>query len=199
MMHSPLSVGDRVALDASAEERALNLCGVPRWHCLMVRPQAERACEAWLARHGAYGFHPVRSRTMTLRGRTRRFESRYLPGYVFARFGGPVIWHRVLASLFVTDAIRFEASREPAQLHPGDLDALHAMRSHEQEAEARAAKRRRAQCQFGHGDRVRIRAGLFEGHAGDVVTLAHGKVQVRLRLLGRDTSVSIGADDVAKL
>jgi transcription antitermination factor NusG len=204
MMHQPaltpaLAVGDVLPLDHLPDQRALNLAGSPRWHCLLVRPQAEAKCEAWLARHAVYAFHPVRARTITVRGATRRIESRYLPGYVFARFGGPVIWHRVLGGQFVTDAIRHEASRQPAALHPADLDALHAMRSVEDEAEARAANRRRAMRMFGQGDRVRVRSGLFAGHDGEVVCLGDERVSVRLRLLGRETDLSVGADDVDKL
>jgi transcription antitermination factor NusG len=204
MMHQPaltpaLAVGDVLPLDALPDQRALNIPGAPRWHCLIVRPQAEAKCEAWLARHAVYAFHPVTARVVTVRGVTRRFESRYLPGYVFARFGGPVIWHRVLNGRFVTDAIRHEPSRQPAALHPADLDALHAMRAREDQAQSMAAERKRAMRMFGGGDRVRIQAGLFEGHDGEVVSVTSGGVSVRLRLLGRETSVTLGGEQITKV
>lgn len=204
MMHQPaltpaLAVGDVLPLDAAPDRRALHDTGTPRWHCLLVRPQAEAKCEAWLSARGVYAFHPVRTRVQTRHGRTRRIESRYLPGYVFARFGGPVIWHHLLGGQFVTDAIRHEASREPACLHPDDLAALHAMRAREDEAHAIAAERKRAMRMFGGGDRVRIRSGLFEGHDGEVVSVTSGGVSVRLRLLGRETAVTLGGEQITKV
>lgn len=189
MMH----VGDVIPLAGSVADRRLCLDGVQRWHALIVRPQREGATVAWLRQNGAYAFYPVRRRCRVTRGRSVTIQSRYLPGYVFARFSGPVIWHRVITGLFVSDAIRLD-SGHPAVLHPGDLSALHAMRAVDEAQEAveqdRLAAARRI-CAFGRGDRVRIVGGPMEGLAVQVRELRAGSALCRLRLFGSDRDVDI--------
>lgn len=168
--------------------------GDPRWHALIVPPQREEAAEAMLARHGVYSFHPVTVRTVSVRGKRKRVVSRYLPGYVFARFPGPVIWHRLMASPVVADAVR-HSSGWPAVLMPADLERLHAMRAIDEAEE----ERRRQAAIIRRGDRVRILSGAFEGDEVEVLSLDNGAVQVRMCILGSELPVQIVFSGVEKI
>jgi transcription antitermination factor NusG len=173
---------------------AFHLEGDPRWHALIVIPQKEQATEAMLARHGVYSFHPVTTRTVRIRGKRKTVQSRYLPGYVFARFPGPVLWHKLVASPLVADAVR-HSSGWPAALMPGDLERLHAMRAMD---EAEAERQRQAKM-IRRGDRVRILSGAFEGEEVEVMSLANGAVHVRMCILGSELPVQIVFSGVEKI
>lgn len=168
--------------------------GDPRWHALIAIPQKEQAAEAMLARHGVYSFHPVTTRTTRVRGKRRTVQSRYLPGYVFARFPGPVIWHRLMASPLVADAVR-HSSGWPAVLAPQDLERLHAMRAID---EAEAERQRQAKI-IRRGDRVRILSGAFEGEEVEVLALDNGAVHVRMCILNTELPVQIVFSGVEKI
>lgn len=168
--------------------------GDPRWHALIVIPQKEAAAEAVLARHGVYSFHPVTTRTTRVRGKRRTVQSRYLPGYVFARFPGPVIWHRLMASPLIADAVR-HSSGWPAVLAPQDLERLHAMRAID---EAEAERERQAKV-IRRGDRVRILSGAFEGEEVEVLALDGGAVKVRMCIMGAELPVQIVFAGVEKI
>jgi transcription antitermination factor NusG len=168
--------------------------GDPRWHALIVIPQREHAAEAMLSRHGVYSFHPVTSRTTRVRGKRKTVQSRYLPGYVFARFPGPVIWHRLVASPLIADAVR-HSSGWPAVLAAQDLERLHAMRAID---EAEAERQRQARV-IRRGDRVRILTGAFEGEEVEVLSLANGAVHVRMCILNTELPVQIVFSGVEKI
>lgn len=165
---------------------ALSEPGPARWYGLVVPPQREGAAEAWLALRGVYSFHPVKSRTVKIRGKCIRRESRYLPGYVFARFDGSIIWHRVQASPFISDAIRL-SSGQPATLNPNDLKGIYAMR-HRDEAEADAERQART---IRPGDRARILSGVFEGNEVEVCEIRSGEAVLRLTMFGDCVPVRI--------
>lgn len=168
--------------------------GDPRWHALITIPQREDAAEAMLARHEVYAFHPVTTRTATIRGKRKTVRSRYLPGYVFARFPGPVIWHKLFASPLLADAVR-HSSGWPAILMPADLERLHAMRAMD---EAEMERQRQAKI-IRRGDRVRILSGVFEGEEVEVLDLAGGHVRVRMCILGTELPVQIVFSDIEKV
>jgi transcription antitermination factor NusG len=162
--------------------------GPARWYALIVRPQAEGKAEAWLQVQGVHAFHPVTYRTVRVRGKAVTRTSRYLPGYVFARFPGEMIWHRVAANNHVADCIRM-ASGQPGILRPSDLTALYAMRDRDEEARQRERHARAIRP----GNTVRILSGIFEGAETEVVEIRAGKAIVRLTLFGtpRDAEVDI--------
>lgn len=163
----------------------------PRWHALLATPQRETAAEEWLARRGVYSFHPVTRHTITRRGVAVVRVTRYLPGYVFARFPGAAIWHEVFAAPCIRDAIRL-ASGTPAILRPADLQAIHAMRDRDQQARQNT----RQAAAIRRGDRARI-LGVMEGvGAGEVVEIGTGKTKVRLTLFGAERDVEVSADTV---
>lgn len=195
MMHyGSLNVGDTVPVETEADARALYRPGEPRWHGVVVPPMREGQCEAWLERRGVYSFHPVTYRTVTIRGKRKRIESRYLPGYVFARFPGPAIWHRVMASLFVADAIRM-SSGDPAILAPADLTNIHAMRAIDEAAE----EARRNAAKIRRGDRVRMLSGIFEGEAVEVLSLDNGRVKIGMTLFGAEREADVAVDMIEKI
>lgn len=176
--------------------------GPARWHALKVQPQCEDQVEAWLSLRGVYGFHPVLRRTTRVRGKVREYDRRYLPGYVFARFPGEAVQHRVMLCPWITGAICAEGGYWGV-LDPPDLQAIHAMRkviaAH---AEARAAKiaaRRRAALVH-VGDGAMFRSGPLAGIHGEVVALAAtGGATVRLTLFGREVDISAQGEDLVPL
>jgi len=187
-------VGQTFGPDVAISERALFMDGQPRWHGLFVPPQREAKAEAWLERRGVYSFHPVTYRTVKVRGVSKRTESRYLPGYVFARFPGPAIWHRIMASQFIADAIRM-SSGHPAILAHDDLANIHAMRSVDQAAE----EARKKAATIHRGDKVRMMSGIFEGSEVEVLSLLGGRVMIRMSLFGSEREAEVAIDTVEKI
>lgn len=168
----------------------------PRWHALMTQPQAETKAEAWLKACGVYSFHPVTRRVVTIRGKAVSRVSRYLPGYVFARFPGEMIWHRVHTCTHIHDCIRM-ASGQPGILRPDDLTALHAMR--DRDDEAMEAQRHAAMIR--RGDKVRILSGLWQENAPtEVVEIgSHGKAKVRLIMFGAERLAEVDMTAMIKV
>ncbi len=169
--------------------RALFVPGEERWHALMVMPQTENRVGEDLAAAGAYAFHPVEHRTRRVRGIEVTRTSRYLPGYVFARFPGEPIWHRIFrdprtSERRVRDVVR-SASGAPARLHPDDLHALHAMRDVDRDARRRAAEAAMLKV----GDAVKV--ALFGDEACEVVTIKGGTATIRMRILGGERDVAV--------
>ena len=151
--------------------------GPAHWHCLRVLPQREDDCEAWLDRRGVYAFHPVTVRYETIRGQRIKRVSRFIPGYVFARFPGRIVWHVVKDSPFVADAIRLRDGRIAA-LAECDLTALRAMSDREQ----REKERRAAAQMIRLGDRATIASGPFEGADVEILSLKAGRATISIRM-----------------
>ena len=194
-------VGARVPMDRDADARSICASGAHRWHALIVPAMGEGAAEAWLSRLGVYAFHPVRTVTRLHRGRRVRVESRYLPGYVFARFRGAPVWHRIFARRLVVDVLRLH-SGTPGLIRPGDLDALHAMRSVERMAEddaRRAAIADRKSRSLRRGDRVRIVDGAFADFEAEVVEIGRGKVRFSIELFGRPVEADMSPGAVERI
>lgn len=168
--------------------------GDSRWYGLIVMPQKEHQAEAWLALRNVYSFHPVKHKTVKIRGKAKRIESRYLPGYVFARFPGPIIWHRVQDSPFIRDAIRL-SSGAPAVLNPDDLTAIYAMR-HVEDAEAEALRRART---IRPGDRAAILSGVFSGHEVEVTEIRAGNAVLRINMFGGEVPATIPLASMRKI
>lgn len=185
MMH----VGDISAL----ERPPLYVEGTPAWHCLRVMPQREDDCEAWLDRRGVYAFHPVTVRYQTHKGQRIKRVSRFIPGYVFARFPGRINWHAVHASPLVADAIRMRDGRI-ACLMESDLTALRAMSDREQ----RERERRAAAQMIRKGDRVRLASGPFEGSEVEVLSLKAGRATFSLHMFGGEIQAEVALENVTK-
>lgn len=169
--------------------------GSPRWHCLRVLPQREAACEAWLAQRDVHAFHPVKVKYKHVRGRSVRLSSRYLPGYVFARFPGPLIWHRLKDTCpMVSDAVR-TSTGQLAVLDPSDLRLLQRMADVDKDIQDRRAMAAR----IGKGDVVRLTDGAFEGMEVEVMELRGDKAQFKIRMFGADDIDAVaGLDKMIK-
>ena len=159
----------------------------PHWFALMVNPQREIAARKWLDRRGVYSFFPVKKERRHIRNAWVERESRYLPGYLFARFPGAPKWFMIFDSPFIHNAIR-ASNGYPGRIDPDSLQAIRAMASVDHEIEARWHIATRPQ----KGDRVRIKSGAFAGYETEVVEIVHGKVRLPLRLLGHGVAVDIG-------
>ena len=133
--------------------------GDPRWHCLFTRQQSESAAVKRLAALGIEAFYPVTERQVTNRGKTRVIQSRYLPGYVFARFPGDPVWHELWpACTFITDVLRLR-SGHPGIIRQSDLTNIMAMRATDQEQD----RARKARSLIRRGDRVRLACLMMPG------------------------------------
>lgn len=191
------SVGDVVPLGDGLGP--LFVPGAPRWVALIVRLQREDAAEAWLQRRGVYGFHPVIERRVVVRGAARVVRRRYLPGFVFARFPGVPVLHRVFGGPFVVGGLR-DASGALGVLDPASIRGLHAMRAVDvalDEARAEAARKARAAARVRAGDSALFRAGPFAGQPCEVVSVGgDGGVVVRLRLFTGEVPAVVAPDDL---
>lgn len=165
---------------------------LPRWHAVMVKPQKEAAAQAWLDRCGVYSFYPVTTRTIMVRHKRKQIVSRYLPGYLFARFPGIPIVHKVMArDLLIRDFMRLRDGRIGI-LAPDDLEALHAMRAMDEEAKERI----RQAALIRTGDKVRILSGILDGLDSEVVEIRGATAVVRLTMFGGERTADV---DIAKL
>jgi len=167
--------------------------GQARWHALIVAAQREEAAERMLQRAGVYAFHPVTKRTTMRRHKRHVTVSRYLPGYVFARFPGPAIWHQVFATPIIVNAVR-HSSGWPAVLNPEDLERIHAMRAMD---EAEEERQRQARV-IRRGDKVRIMSGAFEGEEVEVLDVGNS-IKVRMCILGSELPVTVEFAGVEKI
>lgn len=196
-MHD-LHIGDTLHADPETwGRRAIFEPGEHRWHGLTVRPMSERNAIQALHQRNVYGFYSVKRRVIWRRGREVVVQSSYLPGYVFARFPGAAIQHRVLADIpWITGAVTVQSGAW-AILNPEDLRRLYDMRAldNAQERERRRLARRRKRIE--PGDRVRILSGLWgEGQETEVLELRDGKAVVRIHMFGADMTAEA---DVARL
>lgn len=200
MMPRPLSIGDQ--LPPASGRVALFEPGPAGWYALRVAPQREGWVEARLALFGVLGFHPVTTQTVQRRGMRKRLVTRYLPGYVFARFPGWPVIHQVLAVPHVLGALAVEDGRW-AMIKPDDLRSLYGMRDRDAQIEdaikAEAARRRAANA-LRSSDSALFRSGPLAGRSCEVVEISGaGDVRVRLRLFGSDQVVTTQADDLVPI
>lgn len=191
-----LQVGD-VVLDG--QRPAIFRAGDPGWYALRVAPQRETFVERWLFLRGVMGFHPVLTRRVVSNGKPRKQTTRYLPGYVFARFPGAPIIHAVQALPHILGAVT-AANGSWAQLVPADLLALYGMRdldSDIEEARKVSAMQRKRASALQAGKGALFRAGPMAGVACEVVEIAgNGDVRVRLRAFGSDRVVTASVHDL---
>ena len=180
--------------------RAVYIPGPPRWYALTVQSQCEGKVGAWLHEQGVYSFHPVKRRTRLAKGREVTTESRYLPGYVFARFPGQPIRHRIASRCpWITGAVTVQSGAW-AILRPHDLTALHRMRSLDTMQERQRRRESRRRNRIAPGDRVAILSGLWEDSEGhEVIELRGGQAIVRIQMLGADRLVEADIARVRKI
>ncbi len=165
------------------------MAGSQTWFGLRGNPQCEGKAKAWLKRHvdRSYSFFPV-TKARKKMPRTSigwvDYERRYLPGYLFARFPGEPIWNRLFDQCpFIFDVIRYtERPDTPAIIDPRSLDALHAMRSLDEENKAKAAARRTVR----RGDKVNFNIAGKDYQVVEVMEIKGTLGKVKVNLLGRD-------------
>lgn len=200
MMAGKLQIGDVVPVVAG--KAAVFTPGKSRWHALWVIPQREDQVEAWLHQRGVYSFHPVQARKFVRHGKARLYHRRYLPGYVFARFKGDPLVHRVMACPWVMGAL-CRSNGEWGVLEPGSMRSIHSMRkidADQRVLEAARRARRIADAALRNGDRVMFKSGPLAGFEAEVVTLiADGGAKVSFQLFGRETLFDTSPDDLVKL
>ncbi len=168
--------------------------GEPRWHAVMVKPQKEAAAQAWLGQCGVYSFFPVTTRERKWQGKRKILTSRYLPGYLFARFPGIPIAHKIMArDRLIRDFMRLRDGRIGI-LAPADLEALHAMRAQDEEAK----ERQRQAALIRTGDRVRILYGILDGIDSEVLEIKGPMAVVRLVMFGSERTADVDIGKLAK-
>lgn len=171
--------------------QALFTPDTPRWHALCVRPGHEIPAQRFLAQAGIYSFFPVRMRHSPKRG---KYASRYLPGYLFAKFPGPPRLHVLLETPWVRDVVR-AYDDHPAILRPQDLELIHRMRERDEEQDRRIADARKIKV----GARVRLMEGVAQGEHVVVARIKGGKVHFSLPMFGSEVQAEarIGSVEVA--
>lgn len=190
-------IGQVVPAGQDWDRRAIFTDAPARWHALTVQSQREDQVEAWLSRRGVYAFHPIKSRKKRQRGKLVEYRQRYLPGYVFAKFPGVAIQHRVMGCPWITGAICLPDGQWGV-LSPGDLRGIHAMRGTDDAKERARINARR----INRGDRVRVLGGLAgeEGQVVEVLEISgEGRVKFKLRMFGAEVPGEAGLDRVVKV
>ncbi|WP_370267436.1 transcription termination/antitermination NusG family protein [Nioella sp.] len=194
-----LQVGDYVLDEGRAP---ITIPGTAGWYALRVAPQREGFVERWLGLRGVTGFHPVLRRRVVRFGKPRESVTRYLPGYVFARFPGEPIPHAVQALPHILGALTARDGHW-ARLVPSDLRALYGMRNTDADLEdtratEQARRKRAAALRVGQG--ALFRSGPMAGVSCEVVELkGTGDVRVRLRAFGSDRVVTAQDRDLVAL
>lgn len=161
--------------------------GPPRWHALRCAPLREEAAAKHLRDEGIReAFYPVRTRRVTVRGRSLDRRTKFLPGYVFALFPGEPVWHRIIEGdpRRLIRGVLCRTNGEAGILHPSDLRDLRAMADRDEREEQAARERARLKP----GDVIRL--GILDADA-EVVALATYGAQVQLRLFGSDRIVTV--------
>ena len=184
-----MHIGQTFQIDRAADDRALYVPADPRWYALIVPPQREGQAVAYLERMGVYAFFPVKRKVSVIRGKRISRDSRYLPGYVFARFPGRPIWHKVFASAFISDAIRLRSTGEPGILRASDLAGIQAMAPRD---EAKEAAHKRAKA-IRPGDRAVVMGGILEGREIEVSEIRAGRAVFRVTMFGSDREAEVDA------
>lgn len=197
----PLRVGDAVPAVhvlplADEREPALDREGRPaeHWHALLCHPQRETRAKDWLGRRGVRAFFPVEERVVTIRGVRHETQTKILPGYLFARFLAAPIWHRVLGSPYIRDAIRL-SSGLPARIHPASLQSLLQLRAMAELVEERMAAARALRA----GSRARITSGPYEGHEVEIQEIGQGRARFTLHLLGGEVPADMAVERLRKI
>lgn len=190
MEHQVIKVGDVLP---AIPRGAIFEPGLSRWYALRVAPQREDQAEIWLRQRGVYSFHPVLARTSHRCGVPRVYHRRYLPGYVFARFQGDPLQHRVMSCPWIIGAL-CRTSGDWGVLEHKKLSAIHAMRKIDAEqrmAKAAARALKLADARVRAGDSVMFRNGPLAGFRGEVVDLvADGGAVIRFEMFGREAIIS---------
>lgn len=196
-------IGDLIGV--SQPDSGIFLPGPSRWYALRVAPQREMHAQIWLKKRGVYSFHPVLRRKAVRFGKAVEYQQRYLPGYVFARFKGDPVVHRVCSSPFILSALTYHGGAWGI-LNPSDLRGLHIMRQVDAPAgygggpgSARIADRvrQRRLCAMRAGEGALFTGGAFAGQHCEVVELtAEGGAKVRMRLFGGEVLVQARVDDL---
>lgn len=122
----------------------------------------------------------------------------YLPGYVFARFPGTVLRHRVAACQMVTGAVTL-CSGEWGCLDPYGLRAIIAMRKVDHARRSAEQRMRRAARRLSPGDRAVVIGGLFGEARVEVVSIEAGEVRFRVAMFGGDVLATATADQMVKI
>jgi len=162
---------------------AIVLPGVARWHCLNVAPQTEDKVEFWLSWRDIEAFHPVSRRFETKRGQRIEHVTKIAPGYVLARFPGPVVWHNLQDQCpQITGVLRYRRTMEPGILHQDDLAQLRRMASVASDAERRRIEAER----ISPGDMVALMEGPFSGQRVEVLSIGKGRAAFAIRMFGAE-------------
>lgn len=183
-----MQVGDVVPWDPRP---SLFLPGEPRWHALQCAPLREEKATAHLRQHGVTAFFVVKEKHVTVRGKPMVRKQHFLPGYVFAKFPGVPVWHRVMdpenPARLIRGVLRL-SSGEPGRLRVEDLRTLRELADRDEEREE--AERARSLAKV--GDVVRIEAF---GATGEVVEItAWGGKRVRFMLFGAEREIILEGD-----
>lgn len=163
------------------------------WYCLAVFAKNEYAVQRETRDLGFQVFFPVQRRNRVIRRRKVQREYPLFPGYIFVMFDVKQdAWGDILETDGVIDFLKGgdRPSRVPASL------VEHFMRAER----AGAFDYTVPTSSFKLGDDVEIKTGPFAGLIARIKNAnAKKRVQIVLKILGGETTLSIDACDLAKV
>jgi transcriptional antiterminator RfaH len=159
------------------------------WYLVYTKPRQESVAKLNLERQHYSVYLPLVRHSRKRLGRRIDVIEPLFPRYLFIELSTQTDnWGPIRSTVGVSSLVRFGA--EPAAV-PGQLIACLRARDNEQGVQLLAPRA------FAEGDSVRIAAGPMWGYEGIfLATTGKQRVMVLLEILGKQTRVSVAAEDL---
>ncbi len=159
------------------------------WAVAIAQPRCELKAIINLTDQGYLCYCPMVLESLKRQGRTVRVERALFPRYLFVKVTSQ--WRSILSTRGISSVISTEI--EPILISDEIIQAIKA-----RETLSGYIALPEARARFKRGNRVRVERGPFTGACALVEGMSsHERVVVLMRLLGRETRVEIGAEDLA--
>lgn len=161
----------------------------PRWFAVYTHPRHEKAVSDQLEKRGVEAFLPTFTSESQWKDRRVKITQPLFPGYVFARIRMEEKI-RVVSSPSVIRIVSFNGM--PAAISEREIESVRLCSERGALLEV---------CPFLEvGERVRVRAGAFEGVEGFVVNRKNGcKLVISIGVIHQSVAIEINAEQLERL
>ena len=174
MLQGNYFIGQEVPLERAQE--AVQTGGDFQWFCFQTAPQKEASAQAWFRMRGLEAWYPTITKHRRIpRGRVKSkpYEARVVPRYLFTRFEGMPRWHVVRRCPYITRVVGVEdrplpISDDVMMAVKGCKAYLHRKRLEQEQQDREAIERLAARFKVAEHDRAEVVEGPFAGYIADV-------------------------------
>lgn len=174
MQHAGYFIGQEVPLERTQE--AIQAGGSVRWYCFQTTPQKEASAQAWFRLRRLEAWFPTITKHRRIpRGRvkTKPYEARVVPRYIFVRFDGEPRWHVVRRCPYITRVVGVEDRPLPISDDvmmdvKGCKAYLQRQRDEQAELDQAEIEKLAARFMVAEGERAEVVSGPFAGYIADV-------------------------------